>query len=201
MKKIILTVGLLVGLYQTSFTQVHFGVKGGINYNSNTIEEISTDVFEGGSNKAGYHAGLWLRLKVPVLGIYVRPEIVYTALESEMVYKASSKTTNYSFQKIDIPVLFGKKIFGVGNIFVGPSFQYVLNSGFDINDISEVTIDDFTTGIQLGGGVEFGKIGIDIRWERGLSGIESKLVQTSLGNTIQFDTRVNQIIIGLSLRL
>ncbi len=58
---------------------------------------------------------------------------------------------------------------------VGPSFQYILDSDFDINDISNVDADGFTVGLQFGGGVEFGKLGIDVRWERAFSDIESTL--------------------------
>ena len=58
----------------------------------------------------------------------------------------------------------------------------------------------FNDGNQVyGGGVEFGKLGIDVRWERGFSNIESSFVG-NLGS-VQYDTRVNQIIIGLSIEL
>ena len=127
---------------------------------------------------------------------------MYTNLKSELVYSdnTTSKSTNYNFQKIDIPVLLGKKIFGIGNIFIGPSFQFILDSEFSISEISDVETDNFSMGIQFGGGVELGKFGIDLRWERAFSGIESSLIN-NLGNSVNFDTRVNQIIIGLSYRL
>ncbi|WP_088322886.1 porin family protein [Polaribacter tangerinus] len=199
MKKVILLVCLAFGISQTSSAQINFGLKGGINYNSNSIKEVGTDVFDGAKSKTGYHAGIWLRAKIPVLGIYVRPELVYTNLENEIVYKTTGNSATYSFQKIDIPVLLGKKIFGVGNIFVGPSFQYILDSGFSFSDISDVDTDNFTVGLQFGAGIEIGKIGVDVRMERGFSGIESRIVgNTGINN---FDTRVNQVIIGLSYKL
>ena len=199
MKKIILILCLAFGFSQMSNAQVAFGIKGGINYNSNSIKETGQDVFEGAESKTGYHAGVWLRFKIPVLGLYLRPELVYTNLENEIFYKTTSKTTTYNFQKIDIPVLLGKKIFGIGNVFIGPSFQYVLDSDFSIGDISNVETSGFTAGLQFGGGVEFGKLGIDVRWERAFSGVESSFVG-NLGS-VSYDTRVNQIIIGLSYRL
>ena len=187
---------------QSSNAQIAFGVKGGINYNSNSIKNASEDVFDGAKSKTGYHAGIWLRFKIPVIGFYLRPELVYTNLENEVNYSngtSSAKTTTYSFQKIDIPVLLGKKIFGVGNIYAGPSFQYILDSDFNINDISDVKGDGFTVGIQFGGGIELGKLGIDVRWERAFSGIESTFLDGT--TNVSFDTRVNQVIIGLSYRL
>jgi hypothetical protein len=200
MKKVILTVCLIFAYTQISTAQILFGVKGGLNYNSNSVKEVGTDIFDGAESKTGYHAGIWLRVKIPVIGFYIRPELVYTNLKSELTLKGSGTIANYDFQKIDVPVLFGKKIFGVGNIFVGPSFQYILDSEFDISDISGVETDNFSMGIQFGGGVELGKFGLDIRWERSFSGIESSFIN-NLGNSVDFDTRVNQIIIGLSYRL
>ncbi|MFT4646682.1 MAG: hypothetical protein ACI8ZX_003114 [Planctomycetota bacterium] len=190
---------LAFGFSQISNAQIAFGLKGGLNYNSNSIKETSTDVFSGAKSKTGYHAGIWLRLKVPVLGLYLRPELVFTNLENEVFYSEADKTTTHSFKKIDIPVLLGKKIFGIGNIYIGPSFQYILSSDFSIKDIAQVDTDGFTMGLQFGGGVEFGKLGIDIRWERAFSNIESSFTG-NLGN-VNYDTRINQIIIGLSYRL
>lgn len=203
MKKIILLIVLALGVSQFSNAQIQFGVKGGVNYNSNSIKNASSDVLGGAKSKTGYHAGIWLRLKIPVLGLYLRPELVYTNLENEIVYNyktpASATTATYNFQKIDIPVLLGKKIFGIGNIFIGPSFQYVLGSDFNISEIANVDTSGFTAGLQFGGGVEFGRLGIDVRWERAFSDIESSFVG-NLG-AVNYDTRINQIIFGLSYRL
>jgi len=194
---------VLLGATQLSNAQVAFGVKGGVNYNSNSIREVQTDVFEGAESKTGYHAGVWLRFKIPLIGLYVRPELVYTNLKNELTYTdpntSINTTTDYDFQKIDIPVLFGKKIFGVGNVFAGPSFQYVLGSDFSISDIADVETDGFTVGLQLGGGIEFGKLGIDVRWERAFSDVESSFLSGTTSQ--QFDTRINQIIVGLSYKL
>jgi hypothetical protein len=198
MKKIILIMCLAFGFSHTSNAQIDFGLKAGLNYNSNSIKKVSDDVFEGAKSKTGYHAGIWLRFKVPVTGFYVRPELVYTNLKNGITYE--NVETTYSFQKIDVPVLIGKKIFGIGNVYVGPSFQYIIDSDFDFDDIKEVTSDGFTVGVQFGGGIELGKLGIDVRWERAFSGIESTFTR-ALGSDVNFDTRVNQIIIGLSYKL
>ena len=58
-----------------------------------------------------YHAGLWLRFKLPMVGWYIRPELVYTSLKSEVELRTAATTAGYNFQKIDIPVLIGKKFF------------------------------------------------------------------------------------------
>jgi hypothetical protein len=203
MKKVFLMMSLALACSQTSSAQLDFGVKAGLNYNSESIQSVSEDVFTGAESKTGYHAGVWLRFKLPIIGFYLRPEIVYTNLENELLYKiretAPSQTTSYNFQKIDIPVLIGKKFFGIGNVFAGPSFQYILNSDFSLNDISEVDTDGFSVGLQFGAGIELGNLGIDVRWERGLNTVESTFLN-ALSERVTFDTRVNQIIIGLSYK-
>ncbi len=201
MKKSILICCIAIACSQFTRAQVGFGVKGGVNYNSESINNASVDVFEGAESKTGYHAGIWLRFKAPIIGLYIRPELVYTSLKSEVLYKGTNTTTSYNFQKIDIPVLLGKKFFGVGNLFIGPSFQYILSSDFSINDLSDVDAKGFTVGLQFGGGIELGKLGIDVRWERGFNGIESKFLDVSTDTTVTFDTRIDQIIFGLSYRL
>ena len=204
MKKVFLMISLAFAFSQTSTAQIDFGVKAGLNYNSESIQSVSEDVFTGAESKTGYHAGVWLRFKLPIIGFYLRPEIVYTNLENELLYTAKedqpTKRTSYNFQKIDIPVLIGKKFFGIGNVFAGPSFQYILNSGFSLNDIADVDTDGFSVGLQFGAGIELGNLGIDVRWERGLNTIESTFLNVSTNTNVTFDTRVNQIIIGLSYK-
>lgn len=187
---------------QFTSAQMQFGVKAGVNYNSDSFTNVTNDVFSGAKSKTGYHAGVWLRAKF--LGIYLRPELVYTQLKNDVVYSANAlqKSTAYTFNKIDVPVLFGKKILGIANVFIGPSFQYVLSSDFSLGDITDVKIDDFSMGLQFGAGFDLGRLGFDVRWERSLSGIETRFLDSTITNgAVNFDTRVNQIIIGLSYRL
>lgn len=201
MKKILLVFLLTVGFAQLSNAQINFGIKGGLNYNSNgdlsEVKTLGNDVLSGGKSKSGFHAGVWFRGKIPIIGLYLRPEIVYTQVKSEYVYNNISRP--YDFKKIDVPVLLGKKIFGVGNVFIGPSFQYILDDNFSFAGLTADEFDKFSVGMQMGVGIELGKIGLDVRWERGLSSTEANFVDNN--TNINIDNRTNQIIFGLSLRL
>ncbi|CAI8392950.1 MAG: Uncharacterised protein [Flavobacterium sp. SCGC AAA160-P02] len=204
MKKIIITCILFLGVHHFVKAQLQFGVKAGVNYNSNSFNDVSNDVLNGAKTKTGYHTGFWFSAKLPGVGFYIRPELVYTELNNDVNYNTfeTLQATDYKFKKVDVPILFGKKsIFGIGNIFAGPSFQYIISSGFGINDLTKVSINQFSLGIQLGAGIEFGKLGIDVRWERGLSKIETFFVDNLINRDVNFDTRVNQIIFGLSYKL
>ena len=198
MKRIILIICVAFAFSQTLTAQKDFGVKGGINYNNNgdaTFSSEGDDVIQGGESKSGFHAGLWFRGKVPIIGVYIRPELVYTQVKSEYINK-SNTAANYEFSKIDVPVLLGKNFLGFATAFVGPSFQYILNDDFEFSELITDDFDKFSVGVQMGFGIELGNLGIDVRWERGLSETEAKF-----SNGITVDNRTDQIIFGLSLKL
>lgn len=198
MKRIILIICVAFAFSQPLTAQKDFGVKAGVNYNSNgdaTFSSTGDDVIQGGESKSGFHAGLWFRGKVPIIGVYIRPELVYTQVKSEYINKTNT-ATNYEFSKIDVPVLLGKNFLGFATAFVGPSFQYILNDDFEYSEITTDDFDKFSVGVQMGFGIELGNLGIDVRWERGLSKTEAKF-----SNGITVDNRTDQIIFGLSLKL
>jgi hypothetical protein len=200
MKKILLVFVLAFGLSQTSSAQIDFGIKAGLNYNNNgedSFKNARNDIVDGASAKTGFHGGLWFRGKIPLLGLYIRPEIVYTQVKTE--FEQQSGSEDYSFKKIDVPVLIGKRFLGFANAFIGPSFQYILDDEISFDNLNSDEFDKFSVGLQLGAGVEFGKLGIDVRWERGFSDNEASFVSGADNFTI--DNRVNQIIFGVSLEL
>ena len=200
MKKVILMLFFAFGLSQVSNAQINFGIKGGVNYNNNgdaTFSTAGNDVVNGAESKSGFHAGIWFRGNLPIIGLYVRPEIVYTQVKSEYLYKNNS--SEYDFKKIDVPVLLGKKVLGFGNVFIGPSFQYILEDQFSFSNLTTDDFDKFSVGLQMGFGVEFGNLGLDVRWERGLSKTEANFVDNN--TSINIDNRTNQIIFGLSIGL
>lgn len=200
MKKLILIMVLAFGISQTTNAQFSYGIKAGINYNNNgdvTFKSAGNDIVNGAKSRSGFHAGLWFRGKIPVLGLYLRPELVYTQVKSEYLYKGSN--TDYDFKKLDVPILVGTKVLGFGNVFIGPSFQYIIDDSFKFSNLSSDDFKKFSVGMQMGFGVEFGALGIDVRWERGLSNSEAIFVDNNINVTI--DNRTNQIIFGVSFRL
>ncbi|TVZ54952.1 outer membrane protein with beta-barrel domain [Lutibacter sp. Hel_I_33_5] len=203
MKKVVFVFCLFLAGTQFSNAQLQWGLKGGLNYNSDSFTNVKNDVLAGAGSETGYHAGLWFRGRIPIVGLSIRPELVYTQISNKVAFAPATGIANTTFdlKKIDIPVLLEKGILKFGRVFAGPSFQYIVNSGFGLNTLGDVDVNDFTVGIQLGAGVEFGKLGVDVRWERGFSGIESVIAGNTLGNNISFDTRVNQIIVSLSVKL
>jgi hypothetical protein len=195
MKKIVLITGVVLsGFFGLAQTGSGFGIKGGINYAGNgDFFNSAENALESPDKNVGYHVGIFGKLGNK---IYVRPELVYT-----------STTSGYSkgdlkINKMDVPVLVGFKVIGPLNIFAGPAFQYILNSKFDGVTIDNIE-NDFTVGVNIGAGVSFGKFGLDVRYERGFSENEINFVDNNLLTLTddRVDTRPNQIILSLSLKL
>jgi hypothetical protein len=203
MKKLVLTI-LTLTLINVSFAQkIDFGAKAGLNYNfgGDLSELLRTgadnfqNVITGADDKAGFHIGLWM--KANLLGFYVRPEIIYTQLNNSYNSTATNLNSDFKTKKIDIPILIGTKVIGPLHIFAGPSFQYITNSDFNQNEIQNIKTNDFSVGLQIGTGLELGKLGVDVRWEKGFS---NDLDGEFLNTNFKVDNRPNQIIFGLSYR-
>jgi hypothetical protein len=204
MRNLVLTVLTLTLTTSLLVAQsIDFGAKAGLNYNfGGDLSQATTEVgdnfnnlISGADSKAGYHFGLWA--KIDVLGLYIRPELVYTQLNNTYSNTVQGVNTDFKTKKIDIPILIGGKVIGPLHVFAGPSFQYITNSDFSQNDFTNIKKKDFTAGMQIGAGLDFGKLGIDVRWEKGFSNdVDGEFANTN----INVDNRPNQIIFGLSYK-
>ena len=193
-KTLLLAVFALVSLIASAQSDSGFGIKGGLNYNGNGnyFESIS-DAAKSPEKNIGYHAGVFGKIKI--LKLYIRPELVYTKTKSD--YDGST----FDMSKLDLPVLVGVKIIGPVHIFAGPAFQYILDSEFDGIGINEIE-NDFSVGAHLGAGVNLGKLGIDVRYERGFSSNGARFINANITGLpdSRIDTRPEQVILGLSLK-
>lgn len=227
MKKTFFTFLLILAIQQIVNAQLSFGIKGGINIDLNSEASEYIDLPSGYSleteSTSGFHAGLWMRVKAPLVGLYVRPEINYSTLKSEynigIPLPGGTNTltakANYEISKIDVPVLLGLKFLKFGNIFIGPNFQYLLKSNVEASSefsiVSPYKNDDFdeeiTVGLIAGVGLEVWKFGVDVRFETGFNipdedfnsfaNAQDSLekIADALGNK-----KPNQVIVGLSYK-
>ncbi|MDO6820999.1 porin family protein [Zobellia sp. 1_MG-2023] len=174
---------------------VEIGVKAGLNYSANGdyFESIG-DAARDPDRNMGYHLGLFT--KIGVNRIYFRPELMYTKTKSD--YSGDK----LDISKLDMPLLVGAKILGPLHVFAGPSFQYILDTEFDGISIDDIE-NDFSVGANIGAGVDLGKLGIDIRYERGFNSNEATFINTNITNLgpSRVDARPDQLIVSLSLTL
>ena len=188
-KRIVLFSIVFLTTLLISNAQSQFGIKGGLSYNSNgkLIKETG-NIFE--DKGKGFYG------KLALGPIYLRPELVYTKTTSE--YLLESGIGDYKLSKLDLPVLVGIEVIGPLRLFAGPAFQYLLDN--DLKGLSFESIEnEFSMGLNIGAGIEFGRFGFDIRYERGLSDNEASW--TNAGDTFTLDSRPEQIIFNLSYSL
>jgi len=164
-----------------------FGIKAGLNFNSNGDYKFDAAPTLNSETQTGYHVGIFGQLGSD---FFLRPELIYTQT------KSAYGDANLTVSKLDAPVLVGTHILSVLRIFAGPDFQYILNT--DLGDLSLDAVEsDFTVGLQMGVGVDLGNVGVDLRYERGLTANEASFA----GVTDIVDTRASQFILGISLKL
>lgn len=203
MKKTLLVAAFaLIGATAFAQSGSGFGVKAGLSYNKNgdlisSVSDGGQDIVEGANGKTGFHFGFWGKLDFPK--IYLRPELVYSKTKSS--YDVNGDSQDYDISKLDMPVLLGYKLIGPLHIFAGPAFQYTLKN--DLGDLQvEDVKNDFTVGLNTGVGVNLGKIGVDVRYERGFTKNEAEFIDNNVTTVSgRVDSRPSQIIFALSLKL
>ncbi|WP_010520014.1 porin family protein [Croceivirga radicis] len=195
MKKTLLVIAVaLCGYFGMAQAGSGFGIKAGLNYNGNgDYFESAGDAARDPEKNVGYHLGFWGKIGNQ---IYLRPELVYSATKSDY------ENDEFKMKKLDLPILLGAKVIGPVHVFAGPAFQYILDTEFDGITIDDVD-NDFTVGMNIGAGVNIGKLGVDLRYERGFSDNEATFINNNITTlpTSRVDTRPDQLILSLSLKL
>lgn len=200
-KKILALSVAFIAIVFYANAQRGFGIKAGLSYNTTGelkefINETGTIIDNKGSGKSGYNFGVYAKLGEG--SIFLRPELVYTKTTSE--YILNSVSVDYKMARLDMPVLVGVKLIGPLNVFAGPAFQYILDNDFKGLEYNNVE-NDFTVGLNLGASLEFERLGIDVRYERGFTKNEVEFAGVGPNVTYRLDARPEQFIIGLSYQL
>lgn len=170
---------------------VQFGIKGGANLSKFTTEDtFSSD------NRAGYYAGLWARFGAA--GIHFQPELYLSGKNTTLVSNAGEEN-EVRFTSLDVPLLVGTKLgaAGVGlRLNTGPVFSFILDEkqkfGQAAGQIFKGNFKDQNIAWQFGAGVDMGKLGIDLRYEKGLSKINKSDYRS---------TKLDLFTLGLAYRL
>jgi len=151
------------------------GLKGGLNYvmggevrgsNSNSTYWDGTVQGEG---SFGYHGGAFFQFGYGK--VFIRPEVVYSSLDQKFAIPLREENTSLPVETFTIPLLIGYNVYGPVDIYAGPVYSRVLNAnieGEQSNEEIEV-IQNFPVNLQAGVKVEFGRFGLDLRYEHSLS--------------------------------
>lgn len=213
MKKILILVAIFIS-HNTINAQISYGVKAGTNYNfssvkistSTTKEDVIKDLSS--SPQAGFNVGGFLRVKIPIIGIFVQGEPTYTRLNTNLKFKGltvEEETSSLAINRFDFPVLVGIKMLAIARVYAGPVFSWSLGNSIDNKDIELITNKEGSVGVQIGAGVELGPIMLDARFEGGvknaMSFAEKNLTQVSeVTEKVNLDNRSAQIILSVAYK-
>ena len=175
------------------FSQIDYGFKAGVNLNSSSSISVVSDAFENKINKSNFQ-GYYI-------GSYISFDAVIFDLRTEIQYSTTQNNNDLTQQKIELPITVGYKIMPFLSTFVGPSFQYILNeksNSFNLDEVSGKT----TIGLNIGTRVHLGKLQFELRYERGLSSLETKLLQKQSNiNVANIDSRASLLSLGFSYKI
>ncbi|QEC77198.1 porin family protein [Mucilaginibacter ginsenosidivorax] len=179
MKKYLLSAALLIAVSISAQAQFSLGVKGGVNFS-----KINTDNLKE-STLTGYQAGLFARIGS---GLYLQPELYLSGTGGK--FSSSDNGTDYSgkvrFTNLNVPLLLGKSFGGKDlnfRVMAGPIYTYQLDKSTSFSNNFTGAYQDFgnynksTLGFQAGAGVDIGAITADLRYEGGLSKVNSNYGQ------------------------
>lgn len=196
MKKLII-IAIVLASVTTSFAQINFGIRGGVN-----LADYSN--LEDSSKKADYYIGGVLTMKFGDL-YTLQPEFTYskqgTKLNGNYPYlKSNTISVNYFSVSVANKFAIAKK----AHFLIGPYFDIVMDK--DIKTIRPDTTDYYyydrfdTTGVDLGFMFGFGfevakNLTIEARYKQGFVGVISNL-ETGAEDSYYYDEdpHLNKVI-------
>ena len=143
--------------------------------------------------KTGFHLGVYT--EVDFLILYLRPELQYTKVSSQfennLIYNS----------RIELPLSFGLTLLGPVSIFLGPTAFYSLSQKSNDMKLDEIK-NKMTFGLHIGSRLRLRPFEIDLRYEKGLSSMESKLLsQAGVPIEGKINTQPSQFTLGVSFKL
>jgi len=218
MKKriIVIALSLLATVGNANAQFLQYGVKGSLTSSTVkfettkfTAESTKEYIAKQGDSKYGFQFGVFVRVKL--LSFFVQPEVLFSHSQNEVLLEDVTANKVYTetqkFNKIDIPVIIGRK-FGPLRIGLGPVASFMLNESDGLKDklsdlSTETTKNNFknaTFGYQIGAGLDIlKKITFDIKYEGNLSKLGTGI---KLGDTkYNFDQRNPQWIFSIGVFL
>ncbi len=132
-------------------------------------------------NSTGFHFGFFT--EIDLITFYIRPELnlIFSKSKNAAAYSSDEgiNIAEHKFRssEIQLPIIFGYKIFGPISLFGGPSFKYNLSnsSNFNLDEIK----DKYTLSLLLGTRFKIRSISVGLRYERGLNNNEVLIINAN----------------------
>lgn len=198
MKKLVLTLALAFIGFSAS-AQFTLGPRVTlVSSNLDLREEIAN--VQAGDAEFGFQYGLFARFKVPVIGLYVQPELLFSSTESTIT--SGAQNVDLSFNRVDVPIMIGGKI-GPLRVNAGPSLSFLTSAESDVAGTVADIKDNYsstTVGFQAGIGIDILKFVIDLKYEGSLGEKFGDAITVG-GNSFATDERASQIVLGIGFKL
>lgn len=191
MKKFILSAILLCGIAFGGYSQNGgFGIKAGL---SSTEVDFKNKQFTPQGAQTGYHIGVFGRIGGG--GFFVQPELLFTQTSGKFL--SDGDQINAQFNRLDIPVMVGMRLFKVLRLQAGPIASLNIDSKLKEagTTVGDAEFKDATLGYQAGLGLDFGNLSIDGRYEGGLSKWTDNI------RDFQTDNRINQWVLSVGFKI
>ena len=173
MKKYLLSAVLLLALSISAKAQFSLGIKGGVDFS-----KINTDNLNS-STTTGYQAGIFARIGT---GLYLQPELYLSSAGGKFNSDDNAYSAKVKFTNLNVPLLVGEQFGGKNlnfRVMAGPIYTSQLSKSESFSQNFNNAYNDFghynnsTLGFQAGAGVDIGAITADLRYEGGLTKINS----------------------------
>lgn len=215
MKKLFLSTLLLALSFGVSAQSFSWGAKVNVGSPNLKIKDIQTDdniakLLDDTDAVLTYQLGVFTRFMFA--GIYVQPEAMFSSSKTEMKFENIFDENNTSnnvvgemkLNKLDVPVMIGKRFMKILRINAGPVFSYILSQNIGQSGTKEAwneinaEYENATVGLQYGIGVDIAMINIDLRVEKGFQAISENL---TIGETsFAADQRLEQIMLSVGMK-
>lgn len=175
MKKLLLLATLFMLITVPGFSQ--FGIKGGLNFTSFGDINLGKDatVKTAFENRTGYHIGLVYKMKIPVIGLAIQPELLYSKVNGTLAIAGADASvptsTDMKLTYLQLPV--GLQ-WGLDLMLLRPFIQAVPYVGVSLGRDNSTKnlqwdINKFRYGIGLGAGIDIWKLQVSgkYNWDLG----------------------------------
>ncbi len=177
MRNLIIIFVVVISSLNFGISQSEFGIKIGISSHDFTSKNlINRDKLKLSIENASYGFEFGLYGRIGILGLNLQPELLFSSNTVYYRYQDFSnvntvdKITSATYNKVDIPILLVVNA-AFFKFYLGPVGQYefdYIKSLFSKEEISGVN-NKLRLGYQLGAGVSFNGLTIDLRYESNFS--------------------------------
>ena len=206
MRKLILAIVLVFSSMSLSAQSFKWGAKVNVGSPDVSLDDLK-NLSESGNSvdellitdpKLNLQLGLFARIQL--LGFYIQPEAMFSNSKSELKFEAVAGEVKLN--KLDLPVMVGKRFLKIFRVNAGPVFSLKLSQDIkNLKDSSDEIIANYknaTVGLQYGIGLDISMITIDLRVEKGLQSISDQL--KIAGKSFSADQRLDQVMLAVGIK-